>query len=1121
VNGRRGRLRRTSVRVGLLLLVALASVSAPGAAPYVPRRPDPILEPWRWRSFPELAGLGLRSMAESPGGKIWFGTDHGALSYNGIAWDRYGVSDGLPDSPVNALCTGADGALLAGTDWGIFRLEGVRWVRVFPWRPGLPWPVDDLLQASDGALWAATAWGALRLTGDRARLYTSREMVPALRQVEPALVVIPVPEAVVPEHPWYSRSVGMDDARHLSDVGLQLAEGGWLGIPRGQTPVTVWAVAPGSSADSVGIALGDRVLSIEGRAQIAVDRLSGEDGSYVGLKVLRAASGDTADVRLVRGRSGGPVRGFPVYDVMESANGDIWLGLWDGKVVRLASGAADRPEGWRLFSQTDGLRTGYGPRLYQSHSGDIWLVSNGPGGVNRYDGTRWRIQHAMPVSAGTIHTGITEPVGGVLWLGGGYLNQLREGTWSSYFGPHLDVPLPSHRLQFLNASDGAVWLGGLGQDAVRYDGTDAEWATFKGLSCLSAGPDGSVWFKAQGDSLVCWRTGIWTVFTSGDGLMDAPATVVAAADGSVWAAGSHGGVAATARYDGHAWTRQLHPGLSRHIRGAAVYAAPTGDLWFGATGDFRASEGQTGGLLRYRPGAGEWDHFHADETTRAPYAVTRTGDGTVWVGSNGLMRFRDGAWTTVSGPEGVSSWIQSLAVDGDDNLWVGTRLYGLYRLKGSSSPAEGAWTRYTTADGLADNWVHAVRMGPDGTVWASTMRGVSRFDGNTWTAEATPHLMDAHSVVPASGYLWINTPGGVIRYLAHRGAPETVIHASPAELSYPGNTVITWSGSDAWRATPPEDLQYAWRLNGGAWSAFSHQTRAAFASLRDGAYTFEAVSRDRDHNTDPTPAVLHFRVEAPVWKQTWFHLLMVLLLGGILVQSVRVLRRARNLRLANSDLKHSEERFRGIAESVRAPIVMATPEGRIVYWNPAAAVVFGRPAEKVMGQDLVETLVPLRNREKSRRILAKLQARSTRPAASGVLQVPLTRSTGEEFPAEVSITRAVLNGRPHVLFVARDISERIRAAEIAREAERARIVVETAGAAAHEINQPLQVVTGLAELLAMEGGVSPQTLEDLERIRDAGKRIHNIIKRMEETQGYLTRSYVRDVDIVEFGSGAG
>ncbi|HLP76018.1 MAG TPA: hypothetical protein VK327_03805, partial [Candidatus Paceibacterota bacterium] len=63
--------------------------------PFEPLADDPMLEPWRWRVFPELSGLGAQCMAEGADGTIWFGAPEGVWAYNGLSWIWHPTNEGL------------------------------------------------------------------------------------------------------------------------------------------------------------------------------------------------------------------------------------------------------------------------------------------------------------------------------------------------------------------------------------------------------------------------------------------------------------------------------------------------------------------------------------------------------------------------------------------------------------------------------------------------------------------------------------------------------------------------------------------------------------------------------------------------------------------------------------------------------------------------------------------------------------------------------------------------------------------------------------------------------------------------------------------------------------------
>ncbi|MFP6643893.1 MAG: hypothetical protein VCF24_10100 [Candidatus Latescibacterota bacterium] len=145
-----------------LLIVAVLAIRAE-TAPFIPTHPDPLLEEWRWRSFHELKGKGLRCLAEGMDGSMWFGVDAGVERYDGVHWTSFTHADGLQPAPVRTLLSASDGSIYAGSERGLDRFIDGRWAPVLPAAAGLPWPTYDLIETADGTLWAATAWGACEL----------------------------------------------------------------------------------------------------------------------------------------------------------------------------------------------------------------------------------------------------------------------------------------------------------------------------------------------------------------------------------------------------------------------------------------------------------------------------------------------------------------------------------------------------------------------------------------------------------------------------------------------------------------------------------------------------------------------------------------------------------------------------------------------------------------------------------------------------------------------------------------------------------------------------------------------------------------------------------------------
>ena len=103
-----------------------------------------------------------------------------------------------------------------------------------------------------------------------------------------------------------------------------------------------------------------------------------------------------------------------------------------------------------------------------------------------------------------------------------------------------------------------------------------------------------------------------------------------------------------------------------------------------------------------------------------------------------------------------------------------------------------------------------------------------------------------------------NTAADARLLIVDRTPPDTQIVTGPPEETADGTAFFTFSGTDVQSV----DLDFAWRLDAGVWSAFSASSVAEFASLTPGVHRFEVKARDSAGHEDPTPAAQTFIVTA-------------------------------------------------------------------------------------------------------------------------------------------------------------------------------------------------------------------------------------------------------------------
>jgi len=221
------------------------------------------------------------------------------------------------------------------------------------------------------------------------------------------------------------------------------------------------------------------------------------------------------------------------------------------------------------------------------------------------------------------------------------------------------------------------------------------------------------------------------------------------------------------------------------------------------------------------------------------------------------------------------------------------------------------------------------------------------------------------------------------------------------------------------------------------------------------------------------------------------------------------------------ELKQTKEFLERVIESSVDGIVSADMSGTLLLFNRAASRIFGYAPDEVVGRRSVETLYPP---GVAREIMRKI--RDPNMGGPGRLEdcrVDMISATGELIPVTLSAALILESGKPvGSVGVFTDIRDRLRmearlnrAQEELRAREKMAVVAELAGAAAHELNQPLTSVIGYAEL--MRRGLEPgSTLgKASEIIISEAERMAEIVRKIGKITKYETKTYVGGAKILD------
>jgi PAS domain S-box-containing protein len=197
---------------------------------------------------------------------------------------------------------------------------------------------------------------------------------------------------------------------------------------------------------------------------------------------------------------------------------------------------------------------------------------------------------------------------------------------------------------------------------------------------------------------------------------------------------------------------------------------------------------------------------------------------------------------------------------------------------------------------------------------------------------------------------------------------------------------------------------------------------------------------------------------------------------------------------AERALRRSEAKFSGIVSIAADAIISVDTDQRITVFNEGAEQIFGYSRQEMIGTFL-ERLLPERYRTKHSTSFAAFAAGdAVARTMAERREVFGLRKSGEEFPAEASISKVTVGRETFFSVVLRDISYRKSVEEALERAVAARD--EVLGIVAHDLKNPLSMIMMTANAMTRRpgNGLDRRDGERPEVILRAAERMNQLIE---------------------------
>lgn len=707
-----------------------------------------------------------------------------------------------------------------------------------------------------------------------------------------------------------------------------------------------------------------------------------------------------------------------VISLLEDSQGLLWIGTQEG--------------GLNIFTQTNGVigkkldvnlpPSGRINDIFEDHFHNVWIATgNGLAWYNRQSGKFYQLPNERNGAKSKRYIALNEGTDKKLLIGlqDGGLYKLDLGTSANYDLKNFVLEpvtgddgfnLTPRSVQTLYIDrDKNTWLGTYGDGIymvsnktekftrIQRKHTGKEGENLVRFYGMTIDQDATLWFGTDGDGLLKTRAdGSLIKQYKADGragsLTDnAILSGFTDSNNNVWLGTYAKGLFLYNR-SSDTFTNFSHTaGVANSLGGndvRVIYEDKRKRLWIGTNG---------GGLSLFDPATRSFKNYNPANSSISSYdvrAIAEDEKGNLWLGAYGggldYFDISNNRFSKFLKPADEKKFLPgavifSLYRDARQRLWIGTEGDGLlvYDLKQQTLKV------FNEKSGLANNTVYAIKDAGNGTIWASTNKGLSSINTSTGKIEnydqsdglqggqfnvGSVAFDTAHRIIYFGGTEGLNAfdpaqvnksyyrPGVVITGLQIFGKQieagdrdksgteiPTTLNETRKVVLQPDQSVFSIQYT-ALNYAYPQKGDFAYKMEGldKSWNYVGNQRSATYRYLDPGTYTFRVKASNQDGIWFDNYATLQVTI-LPPWYKTWWAYICYIAAAGFVFNYYRLYKiNQAKLKLevqvaqlsAEKDRELNERKlsfFTNISHEFRTPLTLII--------NPVKDMLFGKTIE--------------------------------------------------------------------------------------------------------------------------------------------------------------------------------